>query len=118
MSPSLICLDQQHPLKAGIAARFGLGVGSLDEGWQGDGPRLLIAPWWMALPDPWPGSALLRHGPLVSDLRHHDNAISLQRLLLWPYGTAAMAWLADADLLEAIGAWLGDPWEGERWLEG
>ncbi|MGA1304224.1 MAG: hypothetical protein ACO3ZD_09305 [Cyanobium sp.] len=37
MSPSLICLDQQHPLRAGIAARFGLGVGSLDEGWQGDG---------------------------------------------------------------------------------
>lgn len=54
----------------------------------------------------------------MSELRHHDEAITLQRLLLWPYGDEPLAWLADADLLGVIEDWLRDPWQGERSLEG
>lgn len=139
MSPALLCADPYHPLTRLIAAQFALQSQSPEAALAGDDapvlvvhtvantplrcdaggrPLLVIAPWHLELPDPLPGGALLRHGPLVSDLQHHDQAITLQRLLLWPYGEEALAWLADQDLLDAIEDWLHDPWQGERWLEG
>lgn len=139
MSPVLICADPHHPLNGLIAERFGMvphpGGTALDADdgpvlvvqtataapvrfASGARPLLLIAPWHLDLPEPGLGAALLRHGPLVSDLRHHDQALTLQRLLLWPYGHEPLAWLADQDLLAAIDDWLRDPWQGERWLEG
>ena len=139
MSPALLCADPHHPLTRLIAAQFALQSRSPEAALAGDDapvlvvhtvantalrcdaggrPLLVIAPWHLELPDPLSGGALLRHGPLVSDLQHHDQAITLQRLLLWPYGEEALAWLADQDLLDAIEDWLHDPWQGERWLEG
>jgi nitric-oxide synthase len=119
MSPGLVYADPHHPLNRLLAQRFGLRplpYGRAPD--ANDGPVLLIAPWHLDLPDPVPGAALLRHGPLVSDLHHHDEAITLQRLLLWPYGNEPLAWLADQDLLDVIEHWLREPWQGERWLEG
>jgi nitric-oxide synthase len=139
MSPTLLCADPLHPFCQVMAERFGIRPHPpgtpLDSSEEpllvvqtvsapalrcdpGGRPLLLIAPWHLDLPAPAAGAAWLRHGPLVSDLRPHDEALTLQRLLLWPYGNAAMAWLADEDLLSAIENWLGDPWRGERWLEG
>ena len=140
MSPRLLCAEPQHPLNRLIAERLGVASTHPLTAQAGDDgpvvllqtvasplplhgapagePRLVIAPWHLELPDPLPGTALLRHGPLVSDLHPHDEAITLQRLLLWPYGEEALAWLADQDLLDAIEDWLRDPWQGERWLEG
>jgi nitric-oxide synthase len=139
MSPTLLCADPHHPFCQVMAERFGIRPHPLETPLDsneepllvvqsvsapalrsdpGGRPLLEIAPWHLNLPDPPPGTALLRHGPLLSDLRHHDEAITLQRLLLWPYGDAAMAWLADEDLLRAIETWLQDPWRGERRLEG
>lgn len=139
MSPTLLCADPLHPFCQVMAERFGIRphppgtpLASSEEPLlvvqtvsapalrcdPGGRPLLLIAPWHLDLPASAAGAALLRHGPLVSDLRPHDEALTLQRLLLWPYGNAAMAWLADEDLLSAIENWLGDPWRGERWLEG
>lgn len=77
-----------------------------------------FAPCHLKVPDPLPGTSLQRHGPPISDLRHHDEAISLQRLLLWPYGDEPVPWLVDKDLVDAIENWLSDPWWGERLLEG
>ncbi|MCS5691017.1 nitric oxide synthase oxygenase [Cyanobium sp. FGCU-6] len=139
MSPTLVCADPHHPLNRLIAERLGIQAqlpGAASEGEDGpllllhtvsaspsrcepgERPVLLIAPWHLDLPDGPPGAALLRHGPLLSDLGHHDQALSLQRLLLWPYGNEPLAWLAIEDLLAAIEDWLRDPWWGERWLEG
>ena len=139
MSPVLVCADPHHPLSRLIAQRFGMRphpAGTAPEADTGpvllvqtatatprrfdagERPMLQIAPWHLDLPDPAGGTALLRHGPLLSELRHHDEAISLQRLLLWPYGNTALAWLADQDLLALIEEWLREPWQGERWLVG
>ncbi len=107
MNPAVLCADPHHPLVLEIAQRFGIRpqlpeakLTSKDgpvllvqtliaQPWRCDvGERLLLmsAPWHLQVPAPLPGTALLRHGPLISDHRHHDEAISLQRLLLWPYG--------------------------------
>ncbi len=139
MSTTLFSADPHHPLTRLIAGQFGLQPQPPEAALDGDDapvlvvhtvadtslrcdsggrPLLVIAPWHLELPDPPQGGAILRHGPLMSDLRHHDQAITLQRLLLWPYGEEALAWLADQDLLDAIEDWLRDPWQGERWLEG
>jgi nitric oxide synthase oxygenase domain/subunit len=139
MSLTLLCGDPHHPVSQAIADRFGSRpqppgspCGNADDPLlvlhtasapappcdPGTRPLLVIAPWHLTLPDPPPGGALLRHSLLISDLGHHDEAIALQRLLLWPYGEEPVAWLADRDLLAAIEAWLRDPWRGERWLEG
>ncbi len=139
MRPALLCADRHHPLCQALAQRFGVqpqapGAALADDDGPllvvhtvtasparcdpGGRPLLVVTPWHLDLPESAPGASLLRHGPLVSELRHHDEAITLQRLLLWPYGDAPLAWLADADLLGAIEDWLRDPWQGERWLEG
>ena len=139
MTCALLCADPHHPLSQSVAQRFGLqphGAGDpLDASDSpvlllqsasaaprvcdpGRRPLLEVAPWHLQLPAPQPGAARLRHAALVSELSHHDEALTLERLLLWPYGAEAMAWLADQDLLAAIEAWLGDPWHGEHWLEG
>lgn len=139
MSPALLCADPHHRLAQVLAERFGIRPQPhgtpLEPGTDpvvvlqtataqplrcaaGDRPLLVVAPWHLELPDPHPEAALLRHGLLLSELRHHDQAITMQRLLLWPYGNEPVAWLADADLLAAIDGWLQDPWRGEQWLEG
>ena len=139
MKPTLLCSDPHHPLCLGITQRLGIQpqrpetAPPSDDGpvlllqtvtaqplpWAGGTrPVLVIAPWPLQLPELGSEVALLRHAPLISDLRHHDEAISLQRLLLWPYGDEPVAWLADQDLLAAIDDWLRDPWLGERYLDG
>ena len=130
MSATLLCADPLHPFCQLMAERLrvrphplGTPLDSSEEPLlvvqtvsapalrcdSSGRPLLQIAPWHLDLPDPAAGAALLRHGPLMSELRHHDESITLQRLLLWPYGQAAMAWLADEDLLSAIENWLRDP---------
>jgi nitric oxide synthase oxygenase domain/subunit len=139
MSCALICADPHHPLSHSIAGRFGLEPRRSGHSLEandapvlllqcasaaplgcdpGQRPLLEVAPWHLQLPEPQPGAGRLRHTALLSELSHYNESLALERLLLWPYGAQAMAWLADQDLLAAIEAWLSDPWQGERWLEG
>ena len=139
MTCALICADPHHPLSRILADRLGVQPRCAGDPLGADdspvvllqtasasplrcdpGPRTLleVAPWHLHLPEPHPQASRLRHAALVSELRHHDEALTLERLLLWPYGGDAIAWLADRDLLDAIVAWVGDPWPGQRWLEG
>ncbi len=139
MTCALICADPYHPLSQALALRLGLQPRRADDPLNpsdsrvvilqtasasplrcdpGPRPLLEVAPWHLTLPEFRPDAARLRHAFLLSELSHHDDALTLERLLLWPYGKRSIAWLDDQELLNVIHAWIDDPWSGERCLEG
>ena len=139
MTIALICADPHHPLIRALADRFHIQPRhSQDPLRPGDRHRLVvqtptaipfsIQPVSVPTLEVWPehldgpallpGCGRLRHSMLTSELSQHADKLTLERLLLWPYGPRSPAWLHDQDLLDTVESWLSDPWQGERWVEG
>jgi len=69
---------------------------------------LLVVPFGRSA-DTQSRGATFRHAPLFSEFISQTPSIKYSRIIEWPYGDAAIPWLADEDLINACREWLDAP---------
>jgi nitric-oxide synthase len=94
--------DEDHEIAELLARRSGFSR------------SLVIAPWGMEAV----AESTLIHSPLYSEFLEQTRALKYQRLLQWPYGYAALPWVADEDVLRECARWIEVPWVGQQRIQG